>query len=78
MGLFGIMITIGFSLGQGISSIIKNNWSMDGLFITAGLLSTVSLFMILTIKEDKRVIEQNCIDKGYTTFWQKVIPKVEN
>lgn len=75
MGIFGVTMTVGFSLGNGIGSLVKNAWTINGLFITSGVLTVISLFLILTIKEDKSVIRKNCEERGYTNFWQKIIPK---
>ncbi len=46
MGIFGIMLTIGFSLGNGVGSIIRNAWNMNGLFMVAGVLGVLSFLMI--------------------------------
>ncbi|MCG8577319.1 MAG: MFS transporter [Flavobacteriales bacterium] len=75
MGIFGITITVGFSLGQGMGSIIKTAVGMQGLFLIAGIVGMISFLLILTIKEDKEVIRKNCEDKGYTTLWEKILPK---
>ncbi|MBD3638882.1 MAG: MFS transporter [Crocinitomicaceae bacterium] len=75
MGIFGVTITLGFSLGMAIGNVVKKTFDMNGLFLTAGILGTISLLLILLVSEDKTVVQQNAKEKGYTTFWEKVIPK---
>jgi len=75
MGIFGITITIGFSLGQAMGSTVKGAWGINGLFTTCGILGALSILLILFIKENKEAVIQNAAEKGYTTFWQKIIPK---
>lgn len=75
MGLFGVTITLGFSGGNALGSTIKNASDMNGLFLACAVLGAISFFLILPIKENKGVVQQNAKEKGYTKFWDKVIPK---
>ncbi|OIQ36490.1 MAG: hypothetical protein BM555_02580 [Crocinitomix sp. MedPE-SWsnd] len=75
MGIFGITITIGFSLGQALGSTVKAAFEMEGLFITCGVLGLISILLITGIKENKKLVKQNAIDKGYHSLYNKVIPK---
>jgi MFS family permease len=75
MGIFGVMFTLGFSLGQGLGSTVKLAVGMDGLFMTCGLLGVIPFFLLLLVKEDKSVVRHNAQQQGYTTLIQKVIPK---
>ena len=75
MGIFGVTITLGFSLGQSMGSTVKAAFDMEGLFITCGILGLLSILLIAGIKENKTTVRQNAIDKGYTTLYNKVIPK---
>lgn len=75
MGIFGVTITLGFSLGQSLGSLVRQSFEMSGLFITCGILGALSIILILFIKEDKDTVKENAAEKGYTTLWQKVIPK---
>ncbi|UKN03107.1 MFS transporter [Paracrocinitomix mangrovi] len=77
MGIFGVTIALGFSMGQFMGSIVKSAAGIDGLFITVGILGLVSMVMIFFISEDKKAIEQNAAERGYTTFFQKVIPRLD-
>ncbi|MFT4600900.1 MAG: MFS family permease [Arenicella sp.] len=75
MGIFGVMFTLGFSLGQGMGSTVKGMFGMDGLFYTAGILGLIPLIVLFFVKEDKSIVRQNAKDQGYDTFWKKVLPK---
>ena len=75
MGIFGITITIGFSLGQAMGSTVKAAFDMDGLFITSGILAALSILLILGIKENKEIVKANAKEKGYTTLYDKIVPK---
>ena len=75
MGIFGVTITLGFSIGMSSGSIVKSYVDMEGLFIACGIMGAISFLLIIPVKEDKEVVRQNAKEKGYHTFWQKVIPK---
>jgi MFS family permease len=75
MGIFGITITLGFNLGVGMGSVVKSAFEMNGLFIVCGLLGIVSFLLIFTVEEDKEIVRQNAREKGYTSLWDKMIPK---
>lgn len=75
MGIFGIMLTLGFTSGQAMGSTIKNAFSVDGLFYACGILGIISFVLLTFIKEDKNIVRQNAEEKGYHKTWQKVIPK---
>ena len=75
MGIFGVTITLGFSGGNALGSTIKNAVDMNGLFLACAVLGAISFFLILPIKEDKKIVEQNAKEKGYTKFWQKIFPR---
>ena len=43
--------------------------------MTCGALGLISILLITGIKENKKVVNQNAIDKGYNSIYDKVIPK---
>ena len=75
MGIFGVTITLGFGLGMSLGSTVKATFDMNGLFIVCGILGVISYFLILPIKENKEIVQTNAKEKGYTTLWDKIIPK---
>lgn len=75
MGIFGITITLGFSSGLALGSVVRKAFEMEGLFITCGVLGTLSILLIFFIKEDKQAVKQHAIDSGNTTLRSKIIPK---
>ena len=75
MGIFGVTITIGFSLGQALGSTVRAAFEMEGLFMTCGILGALSVLLILPIKENKETVRQNAKEKGYVSLKSKVIPK---
>ena len=75
MGIFGITITLGFSLGQGMGSTVKGAFGMEGLFMACGIMGLISLFLIPAIQENKQTILDNAKEKGYTKNYDKIIPK---
>ena len=77
MGVLGVTITLGFSLGMALGGIVKDAFSMNGLFITCGILGAVSMILIFFIQEDKEKVERNAAEKGYASLWDKIIPKID-
>lgn len=75
MGIFGVMITLGFSAGQASGSMVKLNFGMEGLFYTSGILGVLSFLMIFLIKENKDTVLQNAAERGYTKLSDKIFPK---
>jgi len=75
MGIFGVMFTVGFSLGQGLGSPVKEAFGMDGLFVTCGILGLLPLIVLIFVKEDYSIVRQNAKDQGYHTLAQKIFPK---
>jgi MFS family permease len=75
MGIFGITITIGFTLGQSMGSIVKMAFDIEGLFIACGILGLISGLLIGFIKENKETVKQSAAEKGYTSLWDKIVPK---
>ncbi|MCB9225243.1 MAG: MFS transporter [Crocinitomicaceae bacterium] len=75
MGIFGITITLGFTSGQAMGSVVKMNFGIEGLFMTCGILGLISILLIGFIKENKHTVQQNALEKGYHTRWDKMIPK---
>ncbi len=53
MGIFGVTVSIGFSLGQAIGSPIKIAFGTDGLFYASGIMGILSLLFLLKAKEEK-------------------------
>lgn len=75
MGIFGITITIGFTSGQALGSVIRGAFEMEGLFYTCGILGAASIILLFLIKENKQAVKDNAAEKGYTSLWNKMIPK---
>lgn len=75
MGIFGITITLGFNLGVGMGSVVKQAFDMNGLFLACGFLGIISFLLIFTVDENKEIVKQNAQEKGYTTLKDKIIPK---
>jgi MFS family permease len=75
MGIMGVMITLGFSGGQGLGSIVRNAFDMNGLFYTCGILSALSILLIFVVKENKETVKANAAEKGYVKLRDKIIPK---
>ncbi|MEX1001185.1 MAG: MFS transporter [Crocinitomicaceae bacterium] len=77
MGILGVTITLGFSLGQALGSFVEATFSIDGLFYTCGILGLLSLLPVFFIKEDKEKVKANAREKGYHSNWNKIIPKMD-
>ncbi len=75
MGIFGVTFTIGMSVGMGMASTVKDLFGMDGLFYACGIVGLSSLILLFFMKEDKTYVENNVKEQGYTSLWDKMIPK---
>lgn len=84
MGIFGVMISIGFSAGMAIGSPIKLAFGVDGLFLGSALMGIFSMFLLLFIQEKKTTIgSDSTVNKILNTDklaetqpkWRKVIPR---
>lgn len=88
MGLFGVMISLGFSGGQAIGSPIKQAVGFNGLFLFAALLGGFAFLLLLVVREREKMLvveeeETTVVDQSSTSqepkvvpsFWSKVIPK---
>lgn len=75
MGIFGVTISIGFSLGQYLGSPIKHFFGMDGLFIAGGLLGLLSILFILLIKEKEFKTDSFKNQVSSMSLMEKIIPK---
>lgn len=75
MGIFGVMFTLGFSLGQGLGSTVVQAFDINGLFIVCGLLGLLPLILLFFVKEDKSIVQANANQQGYDTIKKKIIPK---
>jgi len=51
MGIWGTFMSLGIGIGQGMSSLVADWFTMNGLFVTAALLSAVSYILMLKIEE---------------------------
>ena len=51
MGVFGTGISLGIGVGQFLGTPIANTVGINGLFFTSGILSIVSLLIIVSVKE---------------------------
>lgn len=75
MGFFGVMLTIGMTLGQGFASTVKSYFDMNGLFYSGAILGAASFILLFFIKEDRNLVTKNAEEQGYVTLRQKIIPK---
>lgn len=53
MGFFSISISLGFGIGQYLSSPLKHLLGMNGLFYAVALFGLLSLLLLITVKETK-------------------------
>ncbi len=51
MGVFGTAISLGIGVGQFLGTPVAQFTSLDGLFITSGILAILSMLIISTVKE---------------------------
>ena len=51
MGIWGVFISVGMGIGQGLGSIIESEFGMTTLFYTSALTAVAALIMILFLKE---------------------------
>lgn len=51
MGLWGLFISLGIGVGNGLSSTIVDLFSLDGLFVCAGLFSIFSFILLYNVQE---------------------------
>ncbi len=85
MGIFGVMISIGFSAGMAIGSPIKLAFGVEGLFFGSAIMGIVSMALLLFIQEKKRITksdveaeereEEKMIQSGKEPLWRRVIPR---
>jgi MFS family permease len=71
MGIFGVTISVGFSLGQALGSPIKMAFGINGLFIASGIIGFVSLIILFFVKEQE-LVDQDISGKLY----RRVIPRL--
>ncbi len=75
MGIFGVTFTLGYGLGAGWGSLVKQEFGMDGLFYCCGCLGIASLLLIPFIYENREIVKRYSAESGNVTLWDKVIPK---
>jgi MFS family permease len=68
MGIFSLTISIGFGLGNFLSSYTLLLVGMNGLFLSAALLGTVALLTVPFIDENPR--------EGMPVNWRNLVPKI--
>lgn len=51
MGMFGLFISLGIGVGQGLSSIVADLVETQGMFFGAAIFSAIAFFLLLRVKE---------------------------
>jgi len=77
MGIFSMTISIGFGLGNYLSTTIFQYFQINGLFIASGLCGIIALSLVLLIKEEEKpkidINLRNMIPKWNEIFAPEVI-----
>lgn len=69
MGIFSMTISIGFGLGNWLSTAIFKQFEINGLFIASGIFGIIALSLVMLIKEEKKT-------EKVELKWNNMIPKI--
>jgi MFS family permease len=76
MGIFSMMISIGFGLGNYFSTFIFNAYKMDGIFIASGILGVIAFSLAMMIDEPKKPKQKITFDNAFPKLNEIIAPEV--
>ncbi|MDG1915817.1 MAG: MFS transporter [Crocinitomix sp.] len=75
MGIFGVMISIGFSGGLAMGSPIKQAVGMDGLFLTSAIMGIFAFLLLFFIVEENKPYKIARANNSSESLASRIIPK---